>query len=79
MELILPPVMQSPPVRPHKSRRKEADEISGSKKKVWRKGVQLNCTKSGKAGHNLRICRGEVGGNSRLNKLHVISSLALST
>ncbi|KAH7692759.1 Zinc finger CCHC-type protein [Dioscorea alata] len=64
-------MMRRPPGRPHKSRRKETDEPTVSQTKVSRKGVQLNCRKCGKTGHNIRTCKGEVGSNRRLPKLAV--------
>ncbi|KAL4353017.1 hypothetical protein GQ457_06G019860 [Hibiscus cannabinus] len=57
---ILPPPLRRPPGRPHKSRRKEADEPASTSTKLSRKYVKLKCTKCGKPGHNIRTCKGEV-------------------
>ncbi|KAK8689067.1 hypothetical protein V6N13_087798 [Hibiscus sabdariffa] len=62
---ILPPPLRRPPGRPHKSRRKEADEPATTSTKLSRKYVKLKCTKCGKPGYNIRTCKGEVGGNKR--------------
>ncbi|KAK8697382.1 hypothetical protein V6N13_113533 [Hibiscus sabdariffa] len=62
---ILPPPLRRPLGRSHKSRRKEADEPASTSTKLSRKYVKLKCTKCGKPGHNIRTCKGEVGGNKR--------------
>ncbi|KAK8705322.1 hypothetical protein V6N13_048926 [Hibiscus sabdariffa] len=69
MEPILPPQLRRPPGRPHKVRKKEADEplVSG---KVGKKGETKRCRKCGKKGHNdVRTCKGvAVGCNPILNQ-----------
>ncbi|KAK8554422.1 hypothetical protein V6N13_093417 [Hibiscus sabdariffa] len=67
MEPILPPVLRRPPGRPNKKRRLEADEAPTTGK-VSKRGVKMTCTKCGKTGHNIRTCKGVVGGNKYLNK-----------
>ncbi|KAH7663359.1 Retroviral ribonuclease H protein [Dioscorea alata] len=71
MEPILPPLLRRPPGRPHKSRRKEEDEVNASRSKITKSGVQMTCRKCGKTGHNVRTCKGKVGANSRRSKLPV--------
>ncbi|KAK8544530.1 hypothetical protein V6N13_026030 [Hibiscus sabdariffa] len=61
--LILPPPIKRPPGRPHKNRRKEADETTNPNAKVSRKGLIMKCKKCGGCGHNVRTCKGKVGGN----------------
>ncbi|KAK8576535.1 hypothetical protein V6N13_032456 [Hibiscus sabdariffa] len=51
---ILPPPLRRPLGRPHKSRRKEADEPATASTKLSRKYVKLKCTKCDKPGHNIR-------------------------
>ncbi|GMI78131.1 hypothetical protein HRI_001482400 [Hibiscus trionum] len=63
-EPILPPTIRRPPGRPHKKRRKEADEPIIHGVRVTKKGVTLSCSKCKKTGHNVRTCKGIVGGNS---------------
>ncbi|KAK8595240.1 hypothetical protein V6N13_123120 [Hibiscus sabdariffa] len=65
---ILPPILKRPPGRPKKNRREEADERDDHSAKVGKKGIKMTCTKCGRVGHNVRTCKGLVGGNSRLNR-----------
>ncbi|KAK8632300.1 hypothetical protein V6N13_072694 [Hibiscus sabdariffa] len=67
MEPILPHVLRRPPGRSNKKRRLEADEAHTTEK-VSKRGVKMTCTKCGKTGHNIRTCKGVVGGNKYLNK-----------
>ncbi|KAK8628769.1 hypothetical protein V6N13_009352 [Hibiscus sabdariffa] len=60
---ILPPPIKRPPGRPHKNRRKEADETTNPNAKVSRKGLVMKCKKCGEFGHNMRTCKDKVGGN----------------
>lgn len=71
MEPILPPMLRRPPGRPHKSRRKEMDETPTQQSKISKKGVHMTCRKCGQSGHNARTCKGQVGGNKRISKMHV--------
>ncbi|KAK8661477.1 hypothetical protein V6N13_091079 [Hibiscus sabdariffa] len=66
MEPILPPIIRRPLGRPTKKRRLEPDEVT--KPKLSRRGMQANCTKCGKQGHNRRTCRGEVGANQPIRR-----------
>ena len=77
MEPILPPVLRRPLGRPHKKMRKDADEANEANEKrfkISKKGSKRNYTKCGKPGHNVKTCRGEVGGNSRINPATVAKS-----
>ncbi|KAL4378753.1 hypothetical protein GQ457_02G022090 [Hibiscus cannabinus] len=42
--------------------------ISSHNGKVGKKGLRMNCCKCGKSGHNVRTCKGVIGGNSQLNR-----------
>ncbi|KAK8675465.1 hypothetical protein V6N13_033531 [Hibiscus sabdariffa] len=53
---------------PKIQQKKEADESDDHSGKVGKKGIKMICTKCGKVGHNVRTCKGLVGGNSRLNR-----------
>ncbi|XVF86164.1 hypothetical protein PTKIN_Ptkin18bG0018200 [Pterospermum kingtungense] len=66
-EPILPPIQRKPLGRPHKNRRKEADEANPNLHKIRMPPGRLNCKKCGKSGHNIRTCKGEVGRNRRVN------------
>ncbi|KAK8659640.1 hypothetical protein V6N13_029837 [Hibiscus sabdariffa] len=72
MEPILPQIIRRPPGRPTKKRRLEPDEVT--KPKLSRRGMQANCTKCGKQGHNKRTCRGEVGANQPIRRPTLNSS-----
>ena len=74
LEPILPPVIRRPLRRPHKKKRKKIDEVNRKRFKISKKGSKLNCTKCGKSRHNVRACKGEVGGNSRINPTTVVKS-----
>ncbi|KAL4387721.1 hypothetical protein GQ457_09G011300 [Hibiscus cannabinus] len=63
---ILPPIQRRPTGRPKKKRRKAADEQDNGPSRGHRT-LEIKCSKCGKPGHNIRSCRGQVGGNSRLN------------
>ena len=63
----------------HIKKRKEADEASGHKFKINKREGKLNYTKYGKPGHNVRTCRGKVGGNMRLNPVIVANSYMRNT
>ncbi|KAK8672269.1 hypothetical protein V6N13_110642 [Hibiscus sabdariffa] len=63
---ILPPIQRRPTGRPKKKRRKVADEQDNSPSR-GHKTLEIKCSKCGKPGHNIRSCRGQVRGNSRLN------------
>ncbi|KAL4291181.1 hypothetical protein GQ457_14G014140 [Hibiscus cannabinus] len=67
MEPILPPVLRRPVGRPNKKRRLERDEVPTSRK-LSKRGSKMTCTKCGKTGHNIRTCKGEIGGNKYLKK-----------
>ncbi|KAK8701738.1 hypothetical protein V6N13_020117 [Hibiscus sabdariffa] len=54
--------------RPQKNRKKEADERSDHTGKVGKKGLRMNCSKCGQSRHNVRTCKGVIGGNSQLNR-----------
>ncbi|KAL4360525.1 hypothetical protein GQ457_04G013760 [Hibiscus cannabinus] len=64
---ILPPPLKRPPGKPHKNKRKEADETTNPNAKVSRKGLIMKCRKCGECGHNVRTCKGKVGGNRFVN------------
>ncbi|KAK8549320.1 hypothetical protein V6N13_008996 [Hibiscus sabdariffa] len=49
--------------RPHKNRRKEANETTNPNAKVFRKRLIMKCKKCGGCGHNVRTCKGKVGEN----------------
>ena len=59
---ILPPVITRPTGKPPKNKRKEPDSPSKGPK-LSKKNQFGNCNKCGKPGHNMRTCKGEVGGN----------------
>ncbi|KAK8653039.1 hypothetical protein V6N13_127059 [Hibiscus sabdariffa] len=63
---ILPPIQRRPTGRPKKKRRKAADEQDNGPSRGHRT-LEIKCSKCGKPGHNIRSCRGQVRGNSRLN------------
>ncbi|KAK8697017.1 hypothetical protein V6N13_113181 [Hibiscus sabdariffa] len=66
---ILPPIQKQPPDRPQKNRKKEADEKNDHSRKVGKKGLRMNCSKCGQSEHNVRTCKGVIGGNSQLNRI----------
>ena len=70
----LPPLIRRPPGRPHKNRRKEANETIAKGFKIRKKGGKLKHRKCGKPDHNVRICRGKVGGNNRLDTAAIVWS-----
>ncbi|XVF39620.1 hypothetical protein PTKIN_Ptkin01aG0048300 [Pterospermum kingtungense] len=45
----------------------EDDEQIANKPRISKKGGKINCRKCGKSCHNVRTCKGEVGGNNRVN------------
>ncbi|KAL4271437.1 hypothetical protein GQ457_13G024100 [Hibiscus cannabinus] len=55
--------------RPQKNRKKDADEKNDHIRKVGKKGLRMNCSKCGQSGHNVRTCKGVIGGNSQLNRI----------
>ncbi|KAL4377378.1 hypothetical protein GQ457_02G020060 [Hibiscus cannabinus] len=55
--------------RPQKNRKKEADEKNDHSRKVGKKWLRMNCSKCGQSGHNVRTCKGVIGGNSQLNRI----------
>ncbi|XP_039032820.1 uncharacterized protein LOC120168023 [Hibiscus syriacus] len=59
MESILPHTLRRPPGRPHKNRRREADETPPYTRRVTKKGVKILCRKCGGSGHNVRTCKGQ--------------------
>ncbi|KAL4302105.1 hypothetical protein GQ457_10G017080 [Hibiscus cannabinus] len=67
MEPILPPVLRRPVGIPNKKRRLERDEVPTTGK-VSKRGSKMTCTKCGKTGHNIRTCKGKIGGNKYLKK-----------
>ncbi|KAK8689355.1 hypothetical protein V6N13_088076 [Hibiscus sabdariffa] len=67
-EIVLPPILRRPPGRPHKKRRREADEAPSQGGKVSKKGLKISCTKCGGSGHNTRTCKGPVRGNTRTHQ-----------
>ncbi|KAK8639495.1 hypothetical protein V6N13_137871 [Hibiscus sabdariffa] len=67
-ENVLPPILRRPPERPHKKRRREADEAPSQGGKVSKKGLKISCTKCGGSGHNTRTCKGLVRGNTRTHQ-----------
>ncbi|KAL4388980.1 hypothetical protein GQ457_09G022140 [Hibiscus cannabinus] len=69
---ILPPIQRRPTGRPKKKRRKAADEQDNGPSRGHRT-LEIKCSKCGKPRHNIRSCRGQVRGNSRLN-IHLSSA-----
>ena len=67
-------MLRRPPGRPHKKKRKEVNEANGKRFKISKKGNKLNCKKYDKPGYNIRTCRAEVKGNSRINPATVAKS-----
>ncbi|KAL4364016.1 hypothetical protein GQ457_04G008290 [Hibiscus cannabinus] len=65
MEPILPPIFRRPPGRPHKKRKREADEAPPMAGKVSKRGIKMFCKKCGGSGHNIRTCKGKVGANPK--------------
>ncbi|KAK9006796.1 hypothetical protein V6N11_019127 [Hibiscus sabdariffa] len=65
MESILPPLFRRPPGRPHKKRKREIDKPIPQSGNVSKRGVKIYCKKCGRSGHNIRTCKGRVGGNIR--------------
>ncbi|KAK8650684.1 hypothetical protein V6N13_140311 [Hibiscus sabdariffa] len=65
MEPILPPIFRRPPGRPHKKRKREADEAPPMTGKVSKRGMRIFCKKCGGSGHNIRTCKGKVGANPK--------------
>ncbi|KAK8649082.1 hypothetical protein V6N13_129818 [Hibiscus sabdariffa] len=76
-EPILPPTLRRPPIIPHKNRKKEADEPIIQGVRVTKKGVIMTCTKCKRTGHNVRTCKGMVGGNSNIQPSSQASSSRL--
>ncbi|KAL4346752.1 hypothetical protein GQ457_17G007000 [Hibiscus cannabinus] len=69
-EAVLEPKLRRPPGRPKKKRVKEADEpvnSISSNVRFTKKGLTIYYSKCGKAGHNQRTCKGEVGANMSVN------------
>jgi len=53
---LLPPIYKTPPGRPRKLRRREADEhVSHSK--LSKKNIIIKCSRRKQLGHNIRSCR----------------------
>ncbi|KAK8617549.1 hypothetical protein V6N13_080459 [Hibiscus sabdariffa] len=65
MEPILSPMFKRPPGRPHKKRKREADEAPPMTGKVSKRGIRIFCKKCGGSGHNIRTCKGKVGANPK--------------
>ncbi|KAK8656526.1 hypothetical protein V6N13_098473 [Hibiscus sabdariffa] len=65
MKLILPPIFRRPPGRPHKKRKREADEAPPMIGKVSKRGIRIFCKKCGGSGHNIRTCKGKVDANPK--------------
>ncbi|KAK8696362.1 hypothetical protein V6N13_001498 [Hibiscus sabdariffa] len=65
MEPILPPIFRRPPGRPHKKRKREADEAPPMTGKVSKRGMRIFCKKCGGSEHNIRTCKGKVGANPK--------------
>ncbi|KAK8613071.1 hypothetical protein V6N13_104393 [Hibiscus sabdariffa] len=61
---ILPLTLRRPPDKPHKNRKKEVDEPIIQAARVTKKGITMTCTKCKRIGHNVRTCKGIVGGNN---------------
>ncbi|KAK8639623.1 hypothetical protein V6N13_137996 [Hibiscus sabdariffa] len=68
IENVLPPILRRPPGRPHKKRRREADEAPSQGDKVSKKGLKIYCTKCGGSRHNTRTCKGPVRENTRTHQ-----------
>ncbi|KAK8507919.1 hypothetical protein V6N12_025033 [Hibiscus sabdariffa] len=65
MEPILPPLFRRPTGRPYKKRKREIDEPTPQPGKASRRGVKIFYKKCGGIGHNIKTCKGRVGGNIR--------------
>ncbi|KAK8689985.1 hypothetical protein V6N13_088691 [Hibiscus sabdariffa] len=63
--VVLPPIIRRPPGRPNKSRRRQPDEAPPQGGMMAKKGVRMSCKTCGGYGHNVRTCKGPVGGNTR--------------
>ncbi|KAL4290083.1 hypothetical protein GQ457_14G014200 [Hibiscus cannabinus] len=73
---ILPPIQRRPTGRPKKKRRKATDEQDNGPSRGHRT-LEIKCNKCGKPSHNIRSCRDQVRGNSRLNT-HLSSATSAS-
>ncbi|KAK8627580.1 hypothetical protein V6N13_135189 [Hibiscus sabdariffa] len=77
-EPILPPTLRRPSGRPHKNRKEEeVDEPIIQGDRVTKKGVTMTCTKCKRTRHNVRTCKGIVGGNSNIRPSSQASSSRL--
>ncbi|KAK8679902.1 hypothetical protein V6N13_108864 [Hibiscus sabdariffa] len=65
MEPILSPMFRRPPGRPHKKRKREADEAPPMTGKVSKRGIRIFCKKCRGSQHNIRTCKGKVGANPK--------------
>ncbi|KAL4282037.1 hypothetical protein GQ457_03G025760 [Hibiscus cannabinus] len=72
---ILPPVQKRPPGRPQKNRKKEVDEKNDHSRKVGKKGLRMTCSKCGQSGHNVRTCKGVIGGNTQPSRGRTVPKL----
>ncbi|KAK8664087.1 hypothetical protein V6N13_083890 [Hibiscus sabdariffa] len=66
MEPIFPPIFRKPPGRPHKKRKREADEAPPMTSKVSKRGIRIFCKKCGGSGHNIRTYKEKVGANPKI-------------
>lgn len=68
---LLPPIAKRVAGRPKKNRRKDASEEPKNKKKVSRKGTQIQCSKCKEYGHNKLGCKNIAPAPSQTSKLPV--------
>jgi len=71
---LLPPIYKTPPGKPKKLRRREADE-NVSHSKLSKKNMIMKCSKCKQIGHNIRSCRR--GMRSRKVRHHVLYFLMI--
>ena len=57
-DTIQPPPIKRPPGRPKKQRRRAPEEAIENPYRIKRKYKEIECSKCGKTGHNVRTCKG---------------------